>query len=253
MAYDPRTPEERRIEEQRRRQGAGAAGTSWWAWWWIWLIIILVAVWFAGWGWGGYGGWFGWGGPRYAYGPARTGTAPVAGNTGNGNVTGAFAANTVENVPAILNTQNKDQLAGDLVTLRDVKVQKVSNDGAVWVGPGPNQLLVVRNTAAVPRSTQLKEGESITINGTIERVQNANTLQKEWNLPQPDAQHAQNQGIYVQAQSVTPTPGANNGSAGDAPVRSVISGTELTLRPLYGSADFFRFNARHRRPLRFGV
>ena len=52
-------------EAERREFRTRGGGRGWFAWWWVWLAIILCALWFAGWGWGGYGGW--WWGYRGGY------------------------------------------------------------------------------------------------------------------------------------------------------------------------------------------
>jgi hypothetical protein len=52
---------QRELDELQRRRAADVGGGSFMGWWWIWLLILVCAIWFAGWGWGGYGGWW-WGG-----------------------------------------------------------------------------------------------------------------------------------------------------------------------------------------------
>lgn len=42
-----------------RRRGPTGARILWW---WLWIIVAGLVIWWAVWGWGGYGGW--WGGKR---------------------------------------------------------------------------------------------------------------------------------------------------------------------------------------------
>jgi hypothetical protein len=131
--------EERRIQEQERRRietDPGVTGGGF-GWWWLWLLIIIAIIWFAGWGWGGYGGWW-WG--RRA--PATGVYAPVNGSGANGTATnangnganGAAAAIPTGEGVAILNATNKSQFIGQKVDIRDVRVNNKINDHALWIG-----------------------------------------------------------------------------------------------------------------------
>ena len=64
-----------RVPDRPADEPARRAGRSWF---WIWIVLFIAAIiWFAGWGFGGYGGWW-WG---RAHGPTVTQPSNPGGTT----------------------------------------------------------------------------------------------------------------------------------------------------------------------------
>lgn len=186
-----RVPDSREpLRDTRDVDRAVGAGVGWgWTWIWVWLLIlafIVAIVWFGGWGWAGYGGW--WWGNRNAQ-----VTQPAAVSTMNGSGV------------AVLNATNKQPFVGRPFSVRNVPVQTVVNDHAMWVGAsGASPMLVVlagnNNTAA---NTNISQGSRIDINGTVEKAPPAAQAKQQWSLSDDDANQLEQQGAYIQANEVT--------------------------------------------------
>ncbi len=235
MAVDPDnprlTPEERRRLEKERLDRSDAGGRSLRLWW-LWLIVLFGIVWFAGWGWRGYGGWFGWGGRRVVVVQRAANPQNPPGNSPNQNAANksrheANSQPAIANVQTILNSPDKRQFAGTPVNLEGIQVQAVDSDGTIWVGLSPNEkILVVPQGAGSQAGTEaghaqnaasaqvqakqrsisanLRPGEMVSVEGTVETVASASQAQQKWNLNQQEAQQVEQQGVLVAAQSVVP-------------------------------------------------
>jgi hypothetical protein len=143
------------------------------------LLIIIAAIWFAGWGWGGYGGWW-WGRPR-----------TIVVQQGNVQPTGEGVA--------VLNAADKQPFVGQAFSIRNVRVAKKVNDQAFWIGTGDHarSMLVVGSTAG-----NIREGEQIDVTGTVEKAPPAAQAKQQWSLSDDGAQRLEQQRAYVQANQV---------------------------------------------------
>jgi hypothetical protein len=145
----------------------------------------VAIVWFGGWGWAGYGGW--WWGNRNAQ------IVQPSVSTMNGSGV------------AILDATNKQPFIGQPFNVRNVPVQSIANDHALWVGPnGATPMLVVlagnNNTAA---NTNISQGSRININGTVQKAPPAAQAEQQWSLSGDDANRLEQQGAYIQTTEVT--------------------------------------------------
>ena len=169
--------ERRRIEEER-------TGGWWWSWWWIWLLIIFAAIWFAGWGWGGYGGWW-WGAPR------TTVVAQPAGQLSGPGV-------------AVLNATNKTAYVGQSFQIRDVPVQSKASNQALWIGMNNTSPMLVVLTGAgnTAANANIGQGNRIDVTGTVEKAPTAGNVNKSWGLDNNGVKRLEQEGAYVQATQV---------------------------------------------------
>lgn len=158
-----------------------------WLWIWIWLAIIafvVAIVWFGGWGWARYGGWW--------WGHNETRVLPPADNTLNGSGV------------AVLDATNKQIFVGRPFNVRNVPVQSIVNDNALWVGANNAESMLVilngnDNTAA---NANLAQGNRVNVVGTVEKAPNAARAKQQWDLSDDDVQRLEQQGAYVQATDV---------------------------------------------------
>jgi hypothetical protein len=182
---DPQERERQRLEAERDlRDRRAVAGGGWFAWWWIWFIVVIgLIVWFAGWGWIGYGGWGG--GNRRA--------VSVQPNNAQG---GAIVISV--NVPQLL--KNPQTYEGKRVLLPDATVQQVVNQRAAWVGPSDNEKILVIATNSPEKLTQ---GEKVDVSGTAAAPAN-NQGQQNLGLSAADNNQVKNEGVIVEAAAFTP-------------------------------------------------
>lgn len=197
-----------------RRRGPGA---GWFAWWWVWLMVILCAVWFAGWGWGGYGGWW-WGNrgavsmngyPGTATPNGAAGTALGAGTTANMNlVTGPGAA--------ILMSTDKRTFIGRHFRVNDAEVTKKVNDHVLWIGQGGNDsqgasmLVVLEGSGNHAAPANVSVGDLVNVSGTMKRAPAAAQAKQSWNLDGNGQKRLEQQGAYVAATRVQRAASGNN-------------------------------------------
>jgi len=158
-----------------------------WLWIWIWLAIIafiVAIVWFGGWGWARYGGWW--------WGHNETRALPPADNTLNGSGV------------AVLDATNKQIFVGRPFSVRNVPVQSIVNDNALWVGANNAESMLVilngnDNTAA---NANLAQGNRVNVIGTVQKAPDAAQAKQQWDLSDDDVQRLEQQGAYVQATDV---------------------------------------------------
>lgn len=199
-----------------RSRGPGA---GWFAWWWIWLVVILCAVWFAGWGWGGYGGWWwgnrgtvstngypGTGTPNAAAtgSAGEPGTSPGSGATENMNlVTGSGAA--------VLIAADKRSFIGKPFQVNDAVVTRVVSGQAIWIGQSSNNntsMLVVLNPSA---KAKVSAGDLVNVTGIVRKAPAAAQARQNWKLSADGQKRLGQQGAYVAATRVQRTANGNNG------------------------------------------
>lgn len=179
---DPNSQKERDLREmENRRAGYEAVEyrrrRGWIAWGWIWLLILICCfLWFAGWGWGGYGGWWG---ARQRY-------------LGEQAITGSGAA--------VLYSSTKADYVGQAFNLENAPVQHEINNRVFWVGSAhAAPMLVVVKTTRNSGKPAIRSGERISISGIVEKAPPAAEAQHNWGLSNQGAQRLEQQQAYLQA------------------------------------------------------
>ncbi len=225
--------EQRRMEELQRRRSLDrpSIGSSWGSWWILPVVIFFIGLlWFAGWGWGSYGGW--WWGARTRGGfvqPANNGNTgnanngALANNNGmnhqaNGNpalpgnqtatnqTNGSNAGQT--NAAAILTASNKQGFVGQQFEVSSTPVVKKVDDRVFWVGQknDSSPLLVVMASAANKTATSnLHDGESLNLVGTVEKPPAEAQAMHQWHLDHASAARLEKEGAYVRATQAAET------------------------------------------------
>lgn len=193
----PQRREEDPIEQQPLgdvRETDREVGGGWWTRLWIWLVIaaaIVCCIWIA-WGFGGSGGWW-WGNRNHApvanlvtSGPAGTNPLP----TGSG--------------VAVLNAGNKQAYIGKAFDARNVTVQSMVNNNAMWVGSQNSSMLLIMAGAISDSAANahIAQGEAINVTGTVEKAPPAAQAKSRWNLSDSDVNRLEQQGAYIQANQV---------------------------------------------------
>lgn len=215
---ESRRPAEIREIRAREVRSRGP-GAGWLAWWWVWLAVILCAVWFAGWGWGGYGGW--WWGNRGAVSTsgypetampngaasgsaAATGMTPGFGATANMNmVTGPGAA--------ILTSADKRMYIGRPFQVNGAVVTKKVNNYVLWIGQGGNGasvLVVLEGSGKNAAHANVSVGDVVNVTGTMEKA--PAQAQQNWKLSAEGQRRLEQQGAYVAASQVQRLSNGNN-------------------------------------------
>lgn len=187
-------PERRDLNEQAEIDRRPYAAGGWFAWWWVWFIIIIGFIWFAGWGWGGYGGWW-WGRPRVeAVQPLTTGSGV-----------------------AVLTSSNKQSFVGQPFEIRDVLVRNKVNNQVLWIAANNTAPMLVvlpangngganpSESANATPSDSISQGNRIDVTGTVQKSPPADQVKQQWNLSDRDAQRLEQQGAYVQGTIVQQT------------------------------------------------
>ena len=207
---NPRTERKgfgRRQDDFERRRVVYRGGSLGWSW--LWIIILCVAfLWFAGWGWGGYGGWW-WGG-RGVYGYYHNGrNANNAGNRTTGTntnaATGAGSANGSGTAPgargtALLNSTDKLAYVGQQIALDNVAVKDEPTDDVAWIsGKNGERMLIVLTGNGNLANGRLTPGENIDVTGTVEKAPAQSQAQKEWRLSNQGANELEQEQVYLQA------------------------------------------------------
>lgn len=205
-------------EVDRRELRSRGSGAAWFAWWWIWLAVILCAVWFAGWGWGGYGGWW-WGnrGAAYSAYPAGTaaGAAGSAAGTGMAAASGATANMNMVTGPsvAVLSAIDKRGYIGKPFQVNDAVVTKVVNDRVLWIGQsnyrgnGASMLVVLQGAA----NAHVSEGDLVNVTGTVHQAPAGAQARNTWKLTSNGQKRLEQEGAYVAARQVQSLSNGNHG------------------------------------------
>lgn len=146
-----------------------------------------------------------WLGPyfgSYLTGPASSGIPYAEGTAGRDEpeVTDAVPPSTIQEIETITGAVDGHELIGRRVELR-LKATGVTSQGAFWVGPQDNHILVApaRDEPAARRPVQ--EGEAVTILGTILEMPNARQ-RLSWGLTAPDLVQLTDQRIYIRADRI---------------------------------------------------
>lgn len=209
---DPnRRPADYQDLENRGLRSRGSGG-GWFAWWWVWLFIIICAIWFAGWGWGGYGGWW-WGnrgaGTAYDNGYATGGAARTAAGTRAGAVGTTANANMISGPGvAVLAATDKGTYVGKHFDVNDAVVTKKVNDGAIWIaennnnGNAASMLVVLQGAGNNAANANLAQGDRVDVTGTVEKAPAATRAKHEWKLSGNGQKRLTQEGAYIAATQV---------------------------------------------------
>lgn len=201
MADDPNRPlgDRNKVErEVNARVGYG------WIWIWIAIIIILV-IWFGGFGWGGYGGWW-WGNrPRTAVVGPNPANGQNAGLAPNGQPAPAGSAAVITGSGVeILAATNKQFYINQPFGIRNVPVQKTTNNRAFWIGANDSDtmLVVLTGNQNNTGNSNIQNGIRVNISGTVERAPSAGQAKRMWALSDDGTKKLEQQGVFVQATQV---------------------------------------------------
>lgn len=202
-----RRPADFRELETRGLRSRGS-GAGWLAWWWVWLVVILCAVWFAGWGWGGYGGWW-WGNRGTAYGyPAATANGTTAGAAGTGAGTTANMNMVTGSGAVVLASTDKRSYIGRPFQVNDAVVTKKVNDHVLWIGQdntsgnGASMLVVLQGAGNTAANAHLAQGDLVSVTGTVDRAPSRGQAKQNWKLSGTGQKRLEQQGAYVAASQV---------------------------------------------------
>jgi hypothetical protein len=210
-----------------RSRGSGA---GWFAWWWVWLAVIICAIWFAGWGWGGYGGWW-WGNRGAAYnsgyynGAGRTGTAATGAMAGTAAASGAggTAVGAAPNVnmvsgpgAAMLSATDKRTFIGESFQINGAVVTKKVNNHVMWIGLNNNRnsasmLVVLQGAGNSAAHAPIAQGDRVNVTGRIDQAPAAARAKRNWKLSGNGQNRLEQEGAYVAASQVARQRSGNNG------------------------------------------
>lgn len=147
----------------------------------------------------------GWLGPyfgRHLTGPASSGVPHAQGTAGRdeAEVTDAVPPSTIQEIETITGAVDGHELIGRRVQLH-LKATGVTSQGAFWVGSQDNHVLVAptRDEPTAPRP--VREGEAVTILGTVLEMPNARQ-RLSWGLTAPDLVQLTDQRIYIRAERI---------------------------------------------------
>lgn len=224
------------LEDRGRRR---RASRGWLAWWWVWLVIIIGAIWFAGWGWGGYGGWW-WGSGGYTRGgrgagglgapgtnaatlknggPGPSGGAAIGGQ----NATGAFGtARTIVSGPGVgvLTATNKKPFIGDPFSVNNAVVRSRVNDHALWIAANSTvapMLVELSGAGNTTANAHIAGRDYVNVTGTVRKAPPQAQARHSWKLGSRAAKRLAREGAYIQGTQITligKSAAGNNGGNG---------------------------------------
>jgi len=113
-----------------------------------------------------------------------------------------FSPSTIEEVETITGAIDGHELIGRRVDLR-LKATGVTSQGAFWIGPRDNRVLVAPARDKQPARRPVREGEAVTILGTIDEMPNARE-RLSWGFTAPDLIQLTEQKIYIRADRIRP-------------------------------------------------
>lgn len=153
----------------------------------------------------------GWLGPdfgsRHWTGPGSTGVPDAKGTAGRAEPVPTDADEapaTIREIETITGAVDGHELIGRRVDLH-LKATGVTNEGAFWVGPRDNHVLVSPLRDGRTKRRPVREGAAVTIAGTIEAVPNAKARERlSWGLTGPDLVQLTDQRVYIRPDRITP-------------------------------------------------
>jgi hypothetical protein len=135
--------------------------------------------------------------------PASSGVPYAEGTAGRDepDVTDAVVSpSTIQEIETITGAIDGHELIGRRVELR-LKATGVTSQGAFWVGPQDNHVLVAPARGEQVVRRPVREGEAVTIMGTILEMPNARQ-RLSWGLTAPDLVQLTDQRIYIRADRI---------------------------------------------------
>ena len=109
---------------------------------------------------------------------------------------------TIHEIETITGAVDGHELIGRRVDLH-LKAVGVTNEGAFWVGPHDNPVLVAPARDRRTTRRPVREGEAVTIRGMIQEMPNAKE-RLSWGLAAPELLRLTDQKIYIRADRVIP-------------------------------------------------
>ena len=165
---------------------------------WLWVVAVGVAAMVVVLGWLGPSF-----GSRHLTGAASSGVPYAKGTAGRDepDVDDAVVSpSTIQEIETITGAIDGHELIGRRVDLR-LKATGVTSKGAFWVGPGDNRVLVAPGPGERIARRPVREGEAVTILGTILETPNA-SQRLSWGLTAPDLVQLTDQRIYIRADRI---------------------------------------------------
>ena len=165
---------------------------------WPWVVAAGVAATVVVLGW--LGPYFG---RHHLTGPASTGIPYAEGTAGREPPEAADLVappSTIQEIETITGAVDGHELIGRRVDLR-LKAIGVTSRGAFWVGPQDNHVLVAPAHDGQILRRPVREGEVVTILGTILEMPNARE-RLSWGLTAPDLIQLTDQWIYIRADGI---------------------------------------------------
>jgi hypothetical protein len=163
---------------------------------WMWVVAAAVAAMVVL--LGGVGPYFG---KRHLTG-ATSGIPYSEGTAGRDEpeVADAVPPSTIQEIETITGAVDGHELIGRRVELR-LKATGVTSRGAFWVGPQDNHVLVAPARDEPIARRPVREGEAVTIVGTVLEMPNAKQ-RLSWGLTAPDLVQLTDQRIYIRADRI---------------------------------------------------
>jgi hypothetical protein len=165
---------------------------------WLWGVASGVAAMIVILGW--LGPYFGRG---HLTGPASSGILYAEATAGREqpDVTDTVVPpSTIQEIETITGAVDGHELIGRRVELR-LKATGVTSQGVFWVGPQDNHVLVAPARDKQPARRPVREGEAVTIVGTVLEMPNAEQ-RLSWGLTAPDLVQLTDQRIYIRADRI---------------------------------------------------
>ena len=141
-------------------------------------------------------------GRRHLTRPVSSGIPYAEATTGRDEpeVIDAVPASTIQEIETITGAIDGHELIGRLVALR-LNATGVTSQGAFWVGPQDNHVLVAPAPNKPIARRPVREGEAVTILGTVLEMPNARQ-RLSWGLTAPDLLQLTDQRIYIRADRI---------------------------------------------------
>jgi hypothetical protein len=151
-------------------------------------------------------GWLGpYFGSRHVTGPARTAVPHAQATTVRARPVPTDAdvsPATIREIETITGAVDGHELIGRRVDL-NLKATGVTNKGVFWVGSRDNHVLVAPSRDTGTQRRPVREGERVSIAGTIQGVPKAKE-RLSWDLTAPDLLQLTDQKIYIRADRIRP-------------------------------------------------
>jgi hypothetical protein len=125
-----------------------------------------------------------------------TGAAP------NPNQTSDTTSSDVTDLKPVYSATNKQEYVGRQVNLQNVQVHKVVNDTTFWIGDNASEKLFVTGYKNGNATQKLKEGQRVSIKGTLEKLPDEAARKSGWGITDKQAADFNGQELYLRAQEI---------------------------------------------------